>query len=72
MKLTEIRSYKFIGKKALESTVMKGIHFPEVEIYHDMANNKSYQVSEEHGLYRETPGTADQYEVQNYGEWKRL
>lgn len=72
MKLVDIRKHTPIGKMKLENTVMKGNHFPEVEVYHDDVENKSYQVSEEHGVYRETAGSDNPYEVQEYGEWKRL
>jgi hypothetical protein len=72
MKLSDIRKLTPISKMKLENTVMNGKHLPEVEIYHDSATNKSYQVSEEHGLYRETPGSQNPYEVQEYGEWKKF
>ena len=70
--IEEIRKHSLEGKKELEKTVLDGKHYPEVEVYSDKETNKWYQVSEEHSLYRETEGTKNPYEAQDYGEWKKL
>jgi CRISPR/Cas system-associated protein Cas5 (RAMP superfamily) len=70
--IEEIRKHRSEGKKELENIALNGKHYPEVEIYVEKDRNKAYQVSEEHGVYRETAGSDDPYEVQEYGDWKNL
>lgn len=61
--------YRFMDEMQLTEWVLRGDYRPIVKIYYNSRLKQTFQVSEDHSLYR---STEQGEEIGMYGEWKKL